>query len=358
MEFEGQTKKKKMTFSSCFLLVTLLMCTRSAMATRVEGSLSSESQDILHYMTRFGVERGHDMFVYGKAYSSLVSDSRMVLALLPQQTWDRVFEKTSQSVFSCDDILKGPLVKSMDNSAKCRNKTKNRNMDYLRIVPCENSNGSFQACNQPRGTVVVEGFDFTYQVSIAPKTEYYYLFFLTCSRNVNVNCSWTPTDALTVHYSIHLVNSLPKKSNPYTNEFPYELKGMLSLQLFFTISYLLLILVHFLLHMKCCHKQNYRMHILVKVFSASLVLEAVYGLMELIHTSVYAGNGKGTIYMEYFGEFCNHFSDWLLILVVILVGKGWQVTMSSLRWFKVTVLILGAYTVFSASYFIWTVVSG
>lgn len=326
------------------------------MATRIEGSLSSESQDILHYMTRFGVGRGHDLFVYGSARrNTMASNSHMVLALLPQQTWDNLYT-TLQSNSNCDDLFKGPLGKSrLNDSSTCGD---NQTMDYLRIVPCKHSHGNFHSCNQPPNTEVIEGFDFTYHISTAPKTEFYYLVFLTCSRNFSANCSWAPTEDLTIQYNIHLVNDRPDESNPYSNEFPYEMKGVLSLQLFFTGSYLILVFVHFLLHIKCFRKQRYSMHILVKLFSASLVLEAAYVFMELIHSSVYARNGKGVLSIQYLGEVCNQFSDWLLILVVILVGKGWQVTTSSLRWSKVTVLIWGAYIVFSAIYFIWTVVSG
>lgn len=350
---------------SVIYLLFVLTWARTAIATRAQGSLSytSESQGMLHYMTRFGVGKGRDFFVYGevtRSKSELVPFySRMVLALLPQQTWDYLYSNASQPYTSCDKLLSDPLENSrLDDYSEC--KDKNHTMDYLRIVPCEHKEGDFRLCNQPTTYDVVEGYDFTYQVAAAPQTEFYYLVFLTCSRNFTKDneCGWTRTVAITVQYNIHLVNSRPNQSNPYTNEFSYELEGVLTLQLFFTMSYLLLATVHFLLHVKCCKaRSRYSMHILVKVFSGSLVLEALYVFTELIHISIYAGNGKGEVAIQYLGEVCNQFSDWLLILVVILVGKGWQVTTSSLRWSKVTMLIWGAYIVFSGIFFIWTVVS-
>lgn len=182
---------------------------------------------------------------------------------------------------------------------------------------------------------------------------------MSCTRNGSMNCEWASTDQINIEYDISLVNELPNNSIFYNNEFPYDLQGTLTLQIVFMVFYSILIGMHFLLHSRLCVRDHrrYSMHFLVKLFSASLVLESVYVILELIHSLVYAGNGHGVVTLKYLGEVANQFSDWLLILVVILVGKGWQVTTSSLRWSKVTAAIWGTYILFSAIYFVWMIVS-
>ena len=327
-------------------------------ATRVQSSTSSE-KGVLQYLTRFGVRHGRDFFVYGTVtrnpYQRIGYNSAMVLALLPQQAWDDVYNSFKHSA-DCEGFFKNPLGMSwLHNTSQCNGNSPKKSIDYLRIVPCQHTGENFTLCNQPPDMEVFDGYDFTYQVSSVPHSEFYYLAFLTCSRAAN--CSWVKSDAIAVHYNIHLVNDRPYESNPYTNEFPYDLNGVLSYQLFFMICYLLLILIHFLLHFKSLRKGISKMHVLVRLFSVSLILATLFVSLQLIHTSVYAGNGKGLFIFHYLGEVCNQFSDWLLILVVILVGKGWQVTTSSLRWSKVTMLIWGAYIFFSGIFFIWIIVS-
>ena len=340
--------------------LTLFLLWRSAVAVRVKGSIVADAKErtSLHYLTRFGVGSGHDFYVYGIARSQFSTmESRLALGLVPQHTWNNLFSASkAKEGLHCGKVFQGALqeskiVPSYRNACHLNDTTSN--MDYIRTLPCAPS-----ACNQPKTTEVFSGYNFTYTVEKVQKTEFYYLFFLTCDLE-EVDCQWSQSKNVSIYYEIHLVNSEPNRSNYYSNEFSYELDGVLTLQLFFIVSYICLIAVHFLLHSRGLQKRKrYSIHLLIKLFSASLVLEGVYVLTEMIHLSIYAANGRGQVSIQYFGEVCNQVSDWLLILSVILVGKGWQVTTSSLRWSKVTVLIWGAYIVFSGIFFIWTVVSG
>ncbi len=351
------------------LVVALLLCWNppSVHATHVKGSLvyrQSERPKFVFFLSRFGVSKGHDMYTYGTIYRNnddlIGFHGQMTLVLIPQVVWDDFYNVShhySDDYYAkCDAVMQASLNDSIlisDDRCPARGTE-----DYLRSVPCDYDDGNYTQCNQPQSLLVVDGQNFTFRITAAPSTSYYYLFLMTCTRNASVNCGWASTDVLSISYDIRLVNNRPQLSNSYTNEFPYDLQGTLTLQIVFTLLYLSLISVHFLLHSRLCVKKgNYRIHVLVKVFSLSLVLESLYVLLELFHSSAYAANGKGVVAFKYLGEVANQFSDWLLILVVILVGKGWQVTTSSLRWSKVTVGIWGAYIFFSAIYFVWTVVS-
>lgn len=357
------------SFSSLLSAVILLSCGSAVVrSTQVRGSISYDAdngqRNFVFFLSRFGVQKGHQMYTYGTVYRNnndqISYHSLMTLVLIPQGTWDNFYGKaprhSSYSSGKCEEVITTTLNSSkMLDDDRCPSRG---SKDYLRKVPCDYLDGVYTQCNQPPNLSVINGQNFTFHVIGAPKTEYYYLFLMTCTRNSTVKCEWAATSEISISYDIHLVNAHPNDTNPYTNEFPYDLQGTLTLQMVFSMFYLTLIPIHFILHSRFCVKgRRYSMHILVKVFSASLVLESLYVVLELLHSSVYASNGQGVVALKYLGEVANQISDWLLILVVILVGKGWQVTTSSLRWSKVTAGIWGAYIVFSAAYFVWMVVS-
>ena len=325
---------------------------RGVVAIRVKGSISIDSNNkkaSLHYLNRFGVAGGHSFYVYGNAASLSANNTNLVLGLVPQDIWDDLYRFTHQNSRKCREVFDhgGPL-----SGAKLANCSSSGDSDYIRTLPfCADDK-----CNQPPSSPVFDTFNFTFAVEKEEvrKTEFYYLFYLNCN---NVNCFWAESALLKMSYNIYLVNNAPNQSNPYSNEFSYDMEGLLTVQLIFTLAYIFLTVVHFLLHCSCLRrKHQYSMHLLIKLFSASLVLEGAYVFSELIHLSVYAADGIGVVVIRYLGEVCNQVSDWFLILSVILVGKGWQVTTSSLRWSKVTVLIWSAYIIFSAIFFTWRVV--
>lgn len=351
------------------VLLGLLVYASVASSTRVKGSISydpDKKKRFVFFLARFGVQKGHSLYSYGTVARSNPNDlipfsSVLTLGLVPQGTWDSFYNTAPSGQYygedSCKTIITNTALNDSIQLGDSRCVAGSR--DYLRALPCDHEGNNFKPCNQPPSVQVLNGSDFTFNVSSSPRTEFYYLFFMTCTRNFSASgsCEWGFTERIKVHYDIRMVNNVPGKANPYTNEFPYNLQGTLSLQLAFGCLYLLLILTHLTLHSRLCVEKHHHTHVLVKIFTASLVLEAVFILLELLHSIVYAADGNGVTVLRYFGEVANQFSDWLLILVVILVGKGWQVTTSSLRWSKVTVAIWGAYIFFSVVYFVWMVVS-
>ena len=348
--------------------VVVLVCSSVVSSTRVKGSLNynyEDKQSFIFFLTRFGVGKGHDMYAYGTVEKTADFNAHqhpyMILALLPQGDWDKLYHQVPKKGYINSDKCMAVITKALNGSilGGGGNCLVNGTKDYLRSVPCTHPDGNFKACNQPEFIKVFNGMDFTYHISSAPKTEFYYFFLIGCTRNFTSSdsCSWSITNKIMIKYDFHLVNDKPNESNWYTNEFPEDLQGTLTLMLIFIILYISLIAAHFILHSRLFVKKHESMHLLVKIFAVSIILESIYVLFELIHLLVYAGNGQGVVVLKYLGEIANQFSDWLLILVVILVGKGWQVTTSTLRWTKVTVIIWGAYICFSAMYFVWIVVS-
>ncbi len=351
-------------------LLLLLVCKLSA-GTRVSGvtkhsPLPTDDRNNnapLYYLAKFGVASGQNLYVFGSVKTEdlfVTIRSGLLLVLVPQDVSDSLVAK--HGVMSCNAVFESVLNESISvDDHTCPSGMK----DYIRRLPCNNQDPL--SCNQPNSIRVVPGNDFTFRVKESPKTEFYYLFMLACDRNYSSSCKWSETENSTLWYDISLVNSDPENNthlNPFVYQFSLELEGVLLMQLLFSVVYLALLSIHLAMHFGLCGKWCKtsaigfrRMHLLPAIFTASLVLEFLHVIFELIHYAVFAGDGFGAVWCLFLGEVFNQFSDWLLILVLLLIGKGWMVTDSALRWKKLTFGVWGAYVVFFSVYFIWAVVS-
>ena len=353
--------------SAAVVTLCVLLAHRLSSGTRISGTISHEHRGgsvELFYLSKFGVAAENPLFVFGAVQRRdlfIQYDSQMVLVLLPQGTTNQLMNNYLS--LDCSQLFTQVLN---DSKYVAEDKCVGGSMDYVRTLPCERKHSN--ACNQPHNIPIIGGNnDFTYHVESSPSTQYYYLFMLACVHNITELdvCEWGETEESNVLYDITLANSNPENNtvNPFTYQFPYELQGVLILQMIFSVVYFILLTVHFLVHSGVCAKAcpkpggACKMHRLPVLFTVSLFFEFVHILLDLIHYSAYAGNGYGAVWCKYLGEVANQVSDWLLILVLILIGKGWMVTTCALRWRKLTFGIWGAYVFFFTMYFVWTVVS-
>lgn len=351
---------------SLLLLAIIPAMLDQASATRLKGSVSHSirNRNLVLFLTRFGVKGGHELYVFGTAHRIQDNhyvglDSRMTLAFIPQDVWNRFYSMSK--VFPTDASCQNVMEKSLSSSIIVgENKCESGFDDYLRMVPCDPLRGDYTNCNQPGSVKVIPGSNFTYHLRKSNGTEFYYIFFIACTRNATENCMWASSDEVHFHYDITVVNSDPARGhkNHLDYHFSYEFHGVLVLEIVFTLIYLVLVIVHLMLHSRLVAGKGYSPHRLINIFTVSLVLEFFHVGFEMIHYSVYAANGSGALPMKYFGEVFNELSDWLLILVLILVAKGWQVTTATIRWKKLTSIVWCVYILVSAVYFVWMVVSG
>ena len=354
--------------------ISLLLCLLAVLSsldhvtpTRVTGTVnySAKNRNLVFFLTRFGVKSGRDVYLFGAANRIHKDDrwvgfnSRMTLAFIPQVAWNDFYSNAGKhrSIATCEDVMTSTLLNQsviVGDNACARGLE-----DYIRKLPCDPSNGDHTVCNQPKGVKLVPHSDFTYRRQNAKNTEFYYIFILACSRNTSVTCDWAGSSEVYFNYDITIVNSDPTTPNydHFDYEFPYEYHGVLILEMLFTILYLILTVIQFILHSRLVAGKGYSPHLLIQLFTTSLILDLLHGTCEMIHFSVYAANGVGVIAMKYFGEVFNQLSDLLLILVLILVAKGWQVTTCTIRWKKLTSVVWGVYIFVSLIYFIWMVVS-
>ena len=304
------------------------------------------------FLGKFGVRRGKPMYVYGSSERrwnhtrSVDPLSKMLLVVSPRSKWEdfvKISERSSRNeltTYACNHSLLKPF------GEKCQSYS-----PYYREFPCDD-----RYCRYQTSERVPNNSQFLYKISPGD-TEYYYIFFIYCGRNFsNPSCDWESSTNVNFTYEISITTDPFNSHNPFTFQFPANLEGLLISYLFFSLLYALLVPGHIISHFKCCGAKHRRTHLLVWLFSAALVLEAVSMLCGLINFSVYSADGGGVAAIFYIKDFVNLLGNWCLILVLILVAGGWRVTVKSIKWKFASFPIWLVYIASSVLYYIWEVV--
>ena len=342
-----------MASSRYFVVMLLLLCgLESVSPTHLRGKVTfKEGGSFVTFLSKFGIKRGHHAFFFGRSKrivdSPVALHSLLTLAFIPVSVWKAFYHDSKV----CQYVFTHSLSNSISTNPDCES----GKADYLRVFPCEQP----PCNNQPEEVDLIGVSEFTYRINHSTATEFYYAILIACTRNATLNCDWAPSEDVTFTYDMRIVNQDPDITptpNPYIYEFPYELQGVLIVYMVFAMCYVVLVAFQIVINTRLCTSVGYIVHRLVKIFTLSLVLELIHVVLILIHYSVFAHDGVGVVALKYLGEMSAVVSDWFLILVLILIGKGWQLTTSTVRRRRVTFVVWVLYIAFSALYFMWMVV--
>ena len=339
-----------------FPLLILVHRPANVKATTVDDTLVVNSNTRLQgnglwrYAARFAVLEGGSMFLYGMANYTKAGGTpySTILVLVSEQAWSNTTQNLSKAFqsndFHCNDLISQLFFSSRFNSSSgCSQQHK------YREVPCVG------ICkDHPTSTPLAPESQFTIEIHSAPSTGFWFAVLLLC------NCTGkTAPIGLEFSYSFTFVNFDPRSllaPDPFVNQFPYNLHYILVTFIIFSSLYILLTVIHFVLHSRLCNKQP-NTHLMIILFSLSLILESLNIIFGLIHYSLYAYDGSGFMVLYFLMEFFNLLADWILILVFILIAGGWQVTTRLVLWKKVSFSLWALYVIVSGVFFIWEVVS-
>ena len=344
-----------------FALFLFILLLSSSTGLYLSGKVVVNNDEInpnrYRYLGKFGAKKASSVFVYGNSLRASAENvdeeyDSVQLAFVPQSVWNVFKETADSSDFDCDGTIM-PLF----NTTYLANCHPEGYQYYLRTLPCE-----AQCENQEPGIDVPKGSQFSYVVE-PETTEYWFAFLVYCAQNFTFtdSCSWQPSQLINFTYNLSIVNSEPfvdkHHPDPFTFQFPYNLHGLLITYMAFGFLYMVLVPTHILMHSRLCAGSEYRLHPMVWLFSAALVLEAMNVCFGLVNYLVYAFNGQGIPWLSYVAEGWNLLGDWLLILVFILIAGGWQVTRKTVKWKYASFPIWILYVVFSVLYFVFFIVS-
>ena len=310
------------------------------------------------FLDKFGAQKGATFYVYGNAvenaeinFDKIPHISQMLLVVAPVNKWNDFINLAAASHNKLTDYsCKNTLLQPFENNDTCSSTT------YYRVVPCNES-----SCSPSDQTKPPRNSTFVFKIT-PDKTEFYYIFFIYCARNWSTfdnasSCDWGASGKVDFDYSIFVTGNPYRERNPFYFQFPANMEGVLVSYLIFSFLYVILIPGHLFLNFKCYAKKHCKVHVLVWLFTVAVVMEGANILFGLIHYSVYSTDGRGVKTFFYFKDFFNLVGNWFLILVLILIAGGWQVTVKSIKWKFASFPVWAIYIFFAILYYIWEVVS-
>ena len=304
------------------LLLQALFC--NVEPTHVTGVWDG---DKYKFLQKFAIINGHGHQIH--LYGNFSEDATLVF--VPSDVWKQLKDKVMGSYddSSCQDIMR-PLCDG--------DKSK-----YVR--PCYNE------CSDE--TSVVPGSQVTFSVN--DSTQFYYAFLSSCIL-INETCNWN-RNSTNIDYDMWFVSGNPyvPEHDALTYQFSYHEHGILIVLMIIIFLYVILLPLH-LVGYTClfgkCQMPNF-----VRIFTTALIVEVLGLIFILIHYSVYTSDGKGVQVLYDVGFFLEVFADCVLLLIVLLIAKGYRITISVIRRKRILIAVWMSYFAAMIAYAIWGLVS-
>jgi hypothetical protein len=178
---------------------------------------------------------------------------------------------------------------------------------------------------------------------------------VSCYRNTtNHVCDWTHNSgqSIAIDYDLWLVNGNPytKHFNPFEHQFSFELHDVVEIYLTFFIIYTILLPIQVYAFIK-------QKHVMTRLLTGCMICEYIGIIANFIHFFKFAFDGQGVEPLRIGGTFIDMISQCLLMLLLLLIAKGWTITRLVLSNKKIFLALWSIYTAIYMALFIWNLVS-
>jgi len=189
---------------------------------------------------------------------------------------------------------------------------------------------------QPR--VVTSGVPGHFTPSSYVATYFWYLVVADCSvKTLDLES-----------YEFLFLNS---EYGPWEKQFSFDRWGIGQTYIAFFVLYVILLSLHLYGCWQLFRVEAY--HPLVKILTVAVILEFFDTTFQMIHYSIYAGDGVGAPALEAFGNLLNMGSNLLLMFFCILVAKGWAITSHYLSQKNIVLIVMSLFILGYLFLFIW-----
>jgi hypothetical protein len=201
----------------------------------------------------------------------------------------------------------------------------------------------------------MKNFQFTFKIRDLNQARFWYISLVACTRDASNSCEWhdlseyelisshisTHSNSSTTHstsyalnydreqfsyrlaYDIWLVNGNPNSplKNHFEHQFTYELHDIFEIYLSSLIIYLFI--MPFVIYRLYWH--YHRLYLLLIVY---IGIEATARLLSLIHNLIFSFDGNGLYAFELISNLMEALASSFLILILLVIAKGWTVRKS------------------------------
>ncbi|UYV70448.1 hypothetical protein LAZ67_7003027 [Cordylochernes scorpioides] len=102
-----------------------------------------------------------------------------------------------------------------------------------------------------------------------------------------------------------------------------------------------------------CYAAVVQGHRLTRIFTGSLLLRLLYLVCFFMHFLVYSVDGLGMSALRLLGDFLYILSESLLLLLLLLLAKGWAISKVELGWVPSLILLWLLYTCLQVMLYLW-----
>nr|CAG4650052.1 EOG090X03T7 [Sida crystallina] len=218
--------------------------------------------------------------------------------------------------------------------------------DFLRKVPCP----SGKVCpDEDKPENVVQDYQFTYVIQDLSQPRFWYVSLVACYRDISSNCTWKPYEEdVELDYDIWLVNGNPyaKNQNPLEYQFSFDNQDTVEIFLLFLVCYLFLTPLQ-------VYAVNRQKHPVPKLFTMGLLFALTGVFLNVVHCLKFAFDGEGVNSAAITGGVFDILSQTLLMLLLLLLAKGWAITHKELTWKPVIYTIWAMYGLVHVLLYVW-----
>lgn len=334
-----------------FVFLTILIINGpGCVCLHLTGSWTTTT--FFHFLAKFGFQKTNlkdrsqtQGYIYGNITTSSNISQHVTLAVLDRGFFLEYYGNSTQKTDACRLMFN--RIDGVAYDSQCND---GGSQDLLRKIPCRVG----QLCvDEDNPSNVVENYQFTFHVEDLSQPRFWYVSFVACYRDKSTNCSWKPYEGeVTFDYDIWLVNGDPhsKNQNPLEYQFSFDSQDTVEIYLVFLTCYLFLtpLQVYAVMRQK---------HPVTKLFTAGL-LTAVCGLfLNVFHCLKFAFDGKGFETAAIIGGVLDICSQTLLMLLLLLLAKGWAITRKELSWRPLLFSIWAFYGLIHVLLYVWDLVT-
>ncbi len=306
------------------------------------------------FLHRFGIQSTdqHDSYdtkgyIYGNITLSSIQGMNDTTDLLPNQMimltvmdYTYFIDYYNNRSFLPKSFACSRMFEKIQKTAYLFDCNENGRQDFVRRVPCYRDKLCIDEDNKAN---VVKNFQFTYKIQDTNQARFWYLSFVACTRE---KCTWRdvysiynsnssldlsstfikPPPSYTIDYDIWIVNGHPDSQsiNRFEHQFSYELHDIFEI-------YLCSFLIYSILLPFIMYRIYYNFHYMYLQLCIYVGVELSSRFFCLLHTLVFAYNGRGFLLFQYVGDFLEAASSSILILILLSVAKGWTIRSKYLK---------------------------
>lgn len=333
--------------SLVFILMLFTLGSQNYFAETAHLSGTWNTREFYRFLIKFGfqktdIHQENDGYIYGNVTAQGNLSQRATLAVLDRGYFLEYYGNRTVANKSKACALMFDKISTTAYDSACYDAGE---LDFLRKIPCTKG----KICeDEDKPAFVLPNYQFMYRIRDIRQPRFWYISMVACYRDPKT-CKWKHLDEeAEIDYDIWFVNGNPNVSgnNPVLYQFSFDQQDTVELYLVFFLCYVVLVP----LQLYAALQQR---HPVTRLFTVSLLMEFIGLVFNLFHVLKFAIDGVGFEQVAVAGDVFDILSRTTLMLLLLLLAKGWAITRLELTHKPLVFTIWFIYGVVHVLLYVW-----